>query len=165
MEYSTLGQESDPFDDNVDENLEWDDNRDWQLMHHDFNEFLHLDPVDKLQQIAMRETATKEQYSTPISCDNLNARQELFFKLIFELLSQEYAGSQTNSYTDGRDGLSRCVLLRGRGGSGKSYVMKYLEENLGEGQVLGKKGEVDQVGFPKTDGTATKTSECENCFH
>ena len=32
--------------------------------------------------------------------------------------------------------MSLCVLLQGRGGSGKSYVMKYLEENLIEGQVL-----------------------------
>ena len=27
LEYSTLGQEYDPFDDNVDDNLEWDDIR------------------------------------------------------------------------------------------------------------------------------------------
>ena len=54
LEYSTLGQEPDPFDDDVDENLEWDDNRDWKLMHHDFNDCLHLDPVAKLQKIAMR---------------------------------------------------------------------------------------------------------------
>ena len=93
LEYSNLGQESDPFDDDVDDNLEWDDNRDWQLMHHDLNEFLHLDPVDKLQQIAMRATVTKEQSSTPISRDNLNVCQELFVKLIFELLSQEDAVS------------------------------------------------------------------------
>ena len=53
LEYSNLGQESDPFDDDVDDNLEWDDNRDWQLMHHDFNDCLHLDPVAKLHQIAM----------------------------------------------------------------------------------------------------------------
>ena len=53
LEYSTLGQESDPFDDEADDNLEWDDKRDWQLMHHDFNDCLHLDPVAKLHQIAM----------------------------------------------------------------------------------------------------------------
>ena len=110
LEYSALGQESDPFDDDVDENLEWDENRDWQLMHHDFNDCLHIDPVAKLQQIGMRATVTKDQYSTPISHDNLNARQELFVKIIFELLSQKYAGSQTKSYTDGGDGFSRCVL-------------------------------------------------------
>ena len=91
LEYSTLGQESDPFDDNVDDNLEWDDNREWQLMHHYFNDCLHIDPVAKLKQIAIRATVTKEQSFTPISCDKLNARQELFVKLIFELLSQEDA--------------------------------------------------------------------------
>ena len=82
---------------------------------------------------------TKEQSSTPISRDNLNAHQELL--LIFELLSQEDAGSQTKSYTDGGDmdchAVSSFEEEEGGGSSGKSYVMKYLEENLGEGgQVL-----------------------------
>ena len=69
LEYYTRGQEYDLFDDNVDRNLEWDDNRDWQLIHHDFNDCLHLDPVAKLQQISMRAILTKEQYSIPIISD------------------------------------------------------------------------------------------------
>ena len=137
LEYSTLGIEYDHFDQEVANNLEWDEAADWTQAHHDYDRCLfEADPVAELQRLVTHTTARRVVDSAPISRDSLNQRQRKFVELVEKLLSYEDEDSPIKSSTDGGSGLSRCVLLRGRGGTGKSYGMEYLQQNLGPGEVL-----------------------------
>lgn len=131
LEYSTLGVEYDVFDEQVSDNIDWAEDANWNQTHYDFTRCLYPDPVARLQQLAV-QADRQEHHASPINRNSLNPRQLKFIQLIETLL--QYGPS--DSSTDGGGGLSRCCVLRGRGGTGKSYVMDYLRQNLGQGEVL-----------------------------
>jgi hypothetical protein len=62
--------------------------------------------------------------------EELNEKQRKFMEVMDQLLDPDHVSS-----TDSGPGLSRCMIFRGRGGTGKSHCMRCLQSELPEDQV------------------------------
>jgi len=60
----------------------------------------------------------------------LNTEQQQFYKLIETMLGYYDDNSNIQSITDGGEGYHRGVVLKGRGGTGKSTVLNAIRSNL-----------------------------------
>ena len=65
----------------------------------------------------------------------LNEKQRKFMEVMDRLLDPNYVSSTDSSGSGSAGLLSRCVMLRGRGGTGKSHCMRCLQSELPEDQV------------------------------
>jgi Helitron helicase-like domain at N-terminus/PIF1-like helicase len=139
LEYSNLGVDSGGLcwadEDDVAE-IAWDEGRDWSVMATDLStSVMYHDPVKELETWRLHNDNLPEAFhgtirTTTISRAQLNFRQQQFMLIIDQLLD-----ANTVSSTDGGNGPSRCLILRGRGGSGKSFCMRCVQTERGFHQV------------------------------
>ena len=118
------------FDDDDDLVMDWDENHDWSNLVQDYSPVNGhqpiADPVGELSRLIVNDDVAVSFSVTNVSPDRLNDRQKEFFDIANKLL----AYSPGESSTDGGDGFSRCILLRGRGGTGKSHTINSIRSQL-----------------------------------
>ncbi len=107
------------LDDDNDDDLEvdWNQNHDFQQNKYDYTgDNLPVEnPCHTFTRLA--NSGKQAERNIPNICqDDLNDLQQVYFDILVELLSYSHGDSKT----DGGDGYHRCVIFKGRGGTGKS---------------------------------------------
>ncbi|CAJ1945762.1 unnamed protein product [Cylindrotheca closterium] len=157
LQYSSLGTDVDLWHEDVDDNLVWDEEKDWGSVGRDLASCVSEDPVAVLQQRATNTNGPRELGGRTVNRNEMKDHQNAFVKLVETVL--EYGDG--DSSTDGGNEFSWCILLRGQGGTGKSFGMNYLRQKLEPGEVValattGKAATVNNGStcFSRKDGLA-----------
>ena len=138
MEFSNLGVDS-VFGMEEEDTVEvpWHSDHDWAATETDLSAMRYEDPLKEFDVWRKGNAASLpadfvDTAEAPvIHRGALNEKQQKFMEVMDRLLDPNHVSS-TDS---GGPGLSRCMVLRGRGGTGKSHCMRCLQSELPEEQV------------------------------
>jgi ATP-dependent DNA helicase PIF1 len=133
LDFSNLGADPDYFDDDDDFEIDWDE--DYQFgLEADLSSCISDDPAAQFYLWRDGNVAAPDEgqdSDTEPTRDSLNEKQAQFLRLLDILLDPNHQSS-----TDDGDGLSRCCILRGGGGTGKSHTMNCLKGENGPAFVM-----------------------------
>jgi len=126
------------YEDDDSEHIEWHKFTDWAIRDNDLlanvayeNPAEQLDSWCKGSPLPHNLTNTTGNAAS-VNRESLNAKQLKFMNVMDRLL---HPADFISSTDDGPGELSRCVILRGRGGSGKSHCMRCLQSELSPDKV------------------------------
>jgi hypothetical protein len=118
-------EDSDPH-----EMIQWATTNDWRAPTHLFNDMSA--PVEDVRAHLQLQTLSDQPYERPVVLfEDLNEQQKLAFKMAVEVCGYEPG----ESITDGGTGLSRLMMMLGRGGTGKSFTIDAIVNAVGADRV------------------------------